>query len=103
MRTGELISVGEYLSRTYRPDCDYVDGEVVERNVGEKEHRKLRGALTVVFHANRAKWQCHVFPEWRVQVAATRFRVPDVCVVKGPEQDEPILHEPPFIIGRAHV
>ena len=36
METGGLISVREYLSTSYRPDCDYVDGEVQERNLGEK-------------------------------------------------------------------
>lgn len=33
-----LIPVEEYLSTAYRPDCDYVDGEVLERNVGETPH-----------------------------------------------------------------
>lgn len=36
------ISVGEYLSRTYHPDMDYVDGQLDERNVGEEEHGKLQ-------------------------------------------------------------
>jgi hypothetical protein len=35
------ISVEEYLSATYRPDCDYVDGLVLERNLGEKPHARL--------------------------------------------------------------
>jgi hypothetical protein len=29
------ISVSEYLHTSYRPDCDYVDGVVEERNLGE--------------------------------------------------------------------
>src|ERR1700683_1587966 len=36
-------------------------------------------------------------PEWGVQVAPTRFRIPDVCVVPGLEEKEPILSKPPFI------
>ncbi len=35
MATGALVSVDEYLRTSYRPDCDYVDGILVERNVGE--------------------------------------------------------------------
>ena len=31
----------EYLATSYRPDCDYVDGEIEERNLGEKEHSIL--------------------------------------------------------------
>ena len=32
MATRTLVSVEEYLATSYRPDCDYVDGKVVERN-----------------------------------------------------------------------
>jgi hypothetical protein len=35
MSAAIAISVTEYLNASYRPDCDYVDGELVERNVGE--------------------------------------------------------------------
>lgn len=38
----QLVSVEEYLNTVYRPDCDYVDGELVDRNVGEKDHAKLQ-------------------------------------------------------------
>ena len=36
-------------------------------------------------------------PEQRVQVSATRFRVPDVCLVEGKEPDEQIFTKPPFL------
>jgi hypothetical protein len=32
------ISITEYLESSYRPDCDYVDGRLVDRNVGERDH-----------------------------------------------------------------
>ena len=35
MKAPVLVPVEEYLRTTYRPDCDYVDGEVLERNVGD--------------------------------------------------------------------
>ena len=41
MASSTLISVQEYMATTYRPDCDYVDGEVRERNLGEIEHSHL--------------------------------------------------------------
>ena len=49
-----VVPVEEYLSTTYRPDCDYVDGEVRERHVGEYEHANLQARLTIWFpnHAN---------------------------------------------------
>jgi Uma2 family endonuclease len=74
------VSVGEYLATSYRPDCDYVDGEVLERNLGEKEHAILQSALDYQFRHNRAAWGIEVYPELRVQVSATRFRIPDITV-----------------------
>ena len=37
-----------------------------------------------------------VVPEQRVQVAPTRFRIPDICAVKG-EPTEQIFRTPPFL------
>jgi Uma2 family endonuclease len=96
MATSSLVSVREYLSTSYRPDCDYVDGVVVERNLGEYDHASLQRELIVYFHARRKEWGIRVVPEQRVQVSPTRFRVPDVCVVLG-EPVEQIFKTPPFI------
>jgi len=96
MATGSLVSVREYLSTSYRPDCDYVDGVVLERNLGEYDHARLQRELLVYFHARRREWGVCVVPEQRVQVSPTRFRVPDVCVVLG-EPGEQIFKSPPFI------
>ena len=97
MQAATLISVSEYLSTSYRPDCDYVDGKIVERNVGEKDHSKLQTLLSAYFVNRSKQWGTHVFVEQRVQVLATRFRIPDVCVVLGKEPDEQIFTTPPFI------
>ena len=49
MASTTLISVSEYLKATYRPDCDYVDGRIEERNVGEHDHAALQAALILWF------------------------------------------------------
>jgi Uma2 family endonuclease len=92
-----VISVEEYLSETYEPDCDYVDGHLEERNVGELDHSWLQMALIVYFHARRKEWNIIALPEQRVQVKRTRYRIPDVCVLLGPKPTEQILTKPPFI------
>ena len=51
------IPVEEYLSTSYRPDRDYVDGEIEERNLGEKEHSILQLALAVLFRMHRDDWK----------------------------------------------
>jgi Uma2 family endonuclease len=97
MKTAALVPVEEYLRTTYRPDRDYVDGEVLERNLGERDHSDLQGELVHYFRARRRAWKAFAYPEQRVQVASQRFRVPDICVVVGARPQEQILREPPFI------
>ena len=89
--------MAEYLSTSYSPDCDYVDGVLVERNVGEKDHSRAQGLLVGYLVNRRKEWKIHVFPEQRVQIKPSRFRVPDVCVVAGAEPDEQILTTPPLV------
>jgi hypothetical protein len=42
MATGHLIIIEDYLSTVYRPDCDYVDGNVIERDFGDYNHARLQ-------------------------------------------------------------
>ena len=92
-----MMSVEEYLATSYFPDRDYVDGVVLQRNLGERDHSKLQMALSAYFFIRRKKWGIHVYPEQRVQVSRTRFRIPDVCVIVGPEPEEQIFTKPPFL------
>ena len=43
------VPVSEYLHSSYSPDCDYVDGELQERNVGELDHAEVQSALVQWF------------------------------------------------------
>lgn len=97
MASRTLVSVEEYLRTSYRPDCDYVDGEILERNLGETDHSDCQGRIYAYF-LNRSK-QLRLYPlvEQRVQVSSARFRVPDVSIVRGSRPAEQILSSPPFI------
>ncbi|MEO5923631.1 MAG: Uma2 family endonuclease [Bryobacteraceae bacterium] len=96
MATRTLISVQEYLATAYSPDCDYVDGEVQERNLGEWDHGSVQSLLSAYFVARRKQWKIRVSTEQRIQVSSARYRIPDVCVVLG-EPDGQILRKPPFL------
>ncbi len=96
MATPALISVSEYLNTSYRPDCDYIDGEVLERNLGERSHALLQGILFSLCEASQEEWNLLSLLEQRVQVSDTRFRVPDICLVEPTESDE-IVRKPPVL------
>ena len=97
METGALVSIQEYLSTSYDPDCEYVDGVIEERNLGENDHADLQTAIATCFRNHRKEWGVYAVVEQRVQVSPTRFRVPDVCVVAGGRPKEQIFRTPPLI------
>jgi len=97
MAASVLIPVEEYLRTSYRPDRDYVDGAVVERNVGEEFHSYLQGELLAYLAQHKKRWNIQPYPEQRVQVAPQRFRIPDICVVIGGRSSEQIFRTPPFL------
>lgn len=97
MGAATLISVDEYLSTNYDPDCDYVDGRIVERNLGERTHGRIQRKLLVYFDARSAEFGIEVIPEQRVQVSPTRFRIPDVTVVKASQPQGEIFRLPPHL------
>lgn len=92
-----LVSVEEYLHTVYRPDCDYIDGELVDRNVGEKSHAKAQWKVMLLLHQGRAQWNIFSSQETRIQISQTRYRVSDVCVFVGPEPDEEIFTRAAFL------
>ena len=92
-----LISVEDYLASAYEPDCDYVDGRVEERNVGEVTHARLQARLSAYLLSHyEDNGLVVVMTEVRVQVRPSRFRVPDVCITVG-EPGEEVLTKPPFV------
>ena len=76
----------------YRPDREYVDGEVRERNVGKWEHARLQLLLGSWFADHESQWQVMASPEQRTRVASSRVRVPDLGVVKAGPQPLSLIH-----------
>jgi Uma2 family endonuclease len=96
MPVTEQISVEEYLSTVYSPDCDFVDGVLEDRHVGEKGHSRLQRVLIIWFHVHTSGLGVETYPEQRVQVSPSRFRLPDLCVMLGEPEGE-IFTTPPFL------
>ena len=94
---GRFVSVEEYLSTGYEPDCEYDDGVVVERNLGEFEHSLLQILLGTILTNNMDSWGVYGLTEQRVQIAPRKFRVPDVCVLRLGDPTDDILIRPPLI------
>ncbi len=96
MATSVRISISEYLQTTYRPDREYVDGELLERNVGKWDHARIQALLGAWFYNHEHEWNVIVATELRVQVSPTRIRIPDVCLVSNGPQPS-VLVDPPLL------
>jgi Uma2 family endonuclease len=91
-----MLSVEEYLSTVYDSDCEYLDGELIERNWGESDHSAVQGFITALLYNQRREHGIQVFPELNVQIAPARYRIPDITVTTGKNSGR-ILREPPFL------
>ena len=97
MATQTRLSLEEYLQTSYRPDCEYIDGEIQERNVGKWEHARTQFWLAGWFSKHEEAWGVMGSTEQRMRVTRTRVRIPDVVLVHSEEQPD-ILVRPPVLI-----
>ena len=97
MATISLIPLEEYLGISYRPDREYVDGEIRERNVGKWEHARLQWLLALWFGTHEKQWGITGSTEQRVRVSENRVRVPDVVVLAAGAQPD-VLTDPPLLV-----
>jgi Uma2 family endonuclease len=81
----------------YHPDCDYVDGELKERNVGEQPHAHIQGIIYGIFRENRKVWGVRPLPEQRLQISSSRYRIPDICVIRITDGKDRIINFTPLL------
>jgi hypothetical protein len=90
---GTMISLEEYPANAYEPDCDFIDGRLEERNVGEWDHGRLQLKIGAWFLARYEAQGMRVVSELRLRVTPGRVRIPDLCVfLTDPKQRCPPLH-----------
>src|ERR1035438_7249965 len=99
-----VVPVEAYLNASY-PDGDreYLDGVVVERNVGTPDHSALQKILVVHLAGFEKQLRIAVRPECRTRIEETRYRVPDIVVMGRPfRQTDRVVLDAPLLIGIAY-
>ena len=91
------MCIRDSLGASYRPDREYVDGEIRERNVGKYEHARVQALLAAWFGNQEKEWGVQVVTEQRVRVSTTRVRIPDVALLTPGHQPDVIV-DPPLLI-----
>ena len=97
-----LVSLEEYLHTTYRPDVEYVDGVLVERNVGTQTHGSLQAIVGAFFVQLQKTHGIRSFTATRLRVTSkpVRYRVPDVMVVERPYTKGRAVVDVPAVVVR---
>lgn len=97
MNAATAVSVEEYLRTCYRPDREFLEGTLLDRNVGQYDHSTCQTILAGLFNARVQEWGFRARVELRVQVRRERFRVPDVCVLSTGAPREQIITTAPLL------
>jgi len=93
------MTLEEYLHTSFDgADRDYVDGEVIERNMGELPHAQLQVRLIQLLLPLAEELRLQVLPEIRIQTRPTRFRVADIAVWRAGDIGQRIPTVPPFLV-----
>ena len=83
MAIATQMSVEEYLRTSFDPDCEYVDGEVLERNVGEIDHGSVQKLLLVYLAGREKRLGVYAIQEQRLQLNKRHYRIPDLMILDG--------------------
>ncbi|MGA3188100.1 MAG: Uma2 family endonuclease [Bryobacteraceae bacterium] len=93
------MDVSEYLRTSFEgPDCEYLDGEIVERNIGEIPHSDVQSNLIGLLRQLRSRLGLRVLPETRIQISERRYRVPDIAVWRNDDIGTGIPTVAPFLV-----
>ena len=98
MATKTQMDVEEYLHTSFDgADCEYLEGEIVERNMGQKQHARIQQWLAYLLQLISDQAGIEAFTELRVKIKERRYRIPDVAAWRRSDELEEIPTIPPFL------
>ena len=92
------VSIDKYLNASYRPDCDYVDGEVRERCCGLGPHARMLSVLVGQIGEREEDWGVRGLLLVRTRVAPDRVRIAEVCVLRRDAPMEDVVETAPMLV-----
>ncbi len=92
------VSLEEYLNTSYDPDCDYIDGVLIGRNVGTQLHGLLQTLVASYLLRLSKEHRLSVFTETRLSIGGGRHRIPDVMAVEKPYARGKVVVNIPIIV-----
>lgn len=97
MGTRAAISEESYLRTSFDgPDREFVEGEVVERDMGGERHSAAQANLAGLFFLLRSNGLI-VRVELRIRLKSGNYRIPDVAVFWPDKPNGDVPSNPPYV------
>jgi Uma2 family endonuclease len=90
MSAATTVSVEDYLHRTEKPYCEYVDGVLRPKAMPTTLHARVQFLLQVLLRRQGVE----ALAEVNVRLSPTKYLIPDVIAaaeIRGPYPTEPVL------------
>jgi Uma2 family endonuclease len=90
MSSPTLVSLEEYLTRSEKPTCEYIDGVLRPKPLPTKLHGLIEFLLVAILRSQGVE----AVAEVTVRLSKTRFLVPDVIAaprIQDPYPTEPVM------------
>jgi Uma2 family endonuclease len=90
MSATAIVSVEDYLRRTEKPYCEYVDGVLYPKAMSTRLHALIQKILMRLLDAQGVEALCEV----HVRLSPTKYFIPDVIAapaIQNPYPTEPVL------------
>ena len=91
------MPIEQYLTTSYSPDVDFIDGYLEERNFGEFDHARLQAIISAIFVTSEAAWHMIGVAEQRIRVDQTRVRICDIALLRADAPREKVTSTLPFL------
>lgn len=91
MSATAIVSVEDYVHRTEKPYCEYVDGVLYPKAMPTKLHALVQYMLQVLLRGQGVE----ALAEVHVRLSPTKYLIPDVIAapeIQSPYPTEPALH-----------
>ncbi len=92
-----MVPLSEYLDRSFDPDCEYLDGVLLERNVGKRKHSRMQVLMASALVAQERTAGVIVLLAQRLQITRTRVRIPDLCAIRASDPDDQVVVHAPLL------
>lgn len=94
---GNRVSEEEYLRTAYKPECELIDGYLVERPMPTSIHGFVQMMIGTWFAMRMREWDVAPESEVRTRVRPANFRVPDISITAFATKFPRIQDEAPII------